>query len=311
MNADRNITFKVKHGWRLLGCFSAVALVMLLGAVIGGAGSGPTRGTELSAQDVVAKTSAGSGSGYWTVTSTGHVYAYGGAGNFGDMNGRHLNKPIVGMASTPDGRGYWLYGADGGVFTFGDAVFSGSQGATGSPAPTVGGASAGSAAAGATGPAGPTGVAGPPGPPGPTGPSGSGEFAEFYALMPPDNAATVPPSTPVRFPQDGPHSGSITRTGPTTFNLANIGTYEVSFQVSVDEAGQLALTLNGAALSYTVVGRATGTSQIVGDSLVQTTVVNSVLTLENPPGEPTALTMTPLAGGVNPVSASLVIMRMQ
>jgi hypothetical protein len=245
------------------------------------------------------------------VTSTGQVYAYGGAGYFGGMTSQHLNQPIVGMSSTPDGGGYWLYGADGGVFSFGDATFSGSQGAAGSPAPTVGGVSAGSAA-GAAGPAGPAGVAGPPGPPGPTGPSGGiEEFAEFYALMPPDNAATVAPGTVVQFPQDGPQSGSITRTGSATFNLANIGTYEVAFQASVDEPGQLALTLNGAELPYTVVGRATGTSQIAGDSLVQTTAVNSVLTLENPPGESIALTMTPLAGGVDPVSASLVIKRIQ
>ena len=97
------------------------------------------------------------------------------------------------------------------------------------------------------------------------------DFADFFALMPPDNAATVAPGTDVSFPQDGPTSGAaITRTGPSTFNLSAIGTYQVLFQVSVDEAGQLILTLNGADLAYTVVGRATGTSQIVGMALVQT-----------------------------------------
>lgn len=45
-------------------------------------------------------------------------------------------------------------------------------------------------------------------------------FADFYALMPPDNAATVAPGTDVSFPQDGPNSGaSIPRTGPSSFNL--------------------------------------------------------------------------------------------
>jgi hypothetical protein len=311
MNTDRNVTFKMWHRRRLLGCLSAVVLLITLVALINGTGSSATKGTQLRAQDVVARTSAGSGSGYWTVTSTGQVYAYGGAGYFGGMSSQHLNQPIVGMSSTPDGGGYWLYGADGGVFAFGDAAFSGSQGASGSPAPMVGGASAGSAA-GAAGPAGPAGVAGPPGPPGSPGPSGGiEEYAEFYALMPPDNAATVAPGGAVQFPEDGPQSGSISRLSSTTFNLASIGTYEVSFQASVTEPGQLALTLNGAELPYTVVGRATGTSQIVGDSLVQTSVINSVLTLENPPGESIALTMTPLAGGVNPVSASLVIKRVQ
>jgi len=37
--------------------------------------------------------------------------------------------------------------------------------------------------------------------------------------------------------------------------LAQIGTYQVFFQVSVTEAGQLILTLNGADLEYTESGR--------------------------------------------------------
>ncbi len=138
------------------------------------------------------------------------------------------------------------------------------------------------------------------------------DFADFYALMPPDNAATVAPGTDVSFPQDGPTSaGGITRTGPSTFNLAAIGTYQVMFQVSVSEAGQLMLTLNGADLAYTVVGRATGTSQIVGIALVTTTSVNSILTVRNPAGNPSALTITPLAGGTRPSSAHLVITQLR
>jgi hypothetical protein len=128
--------------------------------------------------------------------------------------------------------------------------------------------------------------------------------------MPGDNAATVAPGTDVSFPQDGPISGTaITRIGASAFNLAAIGTYQVMFQVSVDQAGQLILTLNGADLAYTVVGRATGTSQIVEMALVQTSVINSILTVRNPAGEAAALTITPLAGGTRPVSAHLVITR--
>lgn len=166
-------------------------------------------------------------------------------------------------------------------------------------------------AIGATGLVGPTGPAGPAGPPGPAGPaSGVLGFADFFALMPPDNAATVAPGTDVSFPQDGPISGAaITRLNASSFNLAEIGTYQVLFQVNVNEAGQLLLTLNGADLAYTVVGRATGTSQIVGMALVQTSVINSVLTVRNPAGNAAALTITPLAGGTRPDSAHLVIMQ--
>ncbi|KQO00735.1 hypothetical protein ASF12_18470 [Paenibacillus sp. Leaf72] len=172
-------------------------------------------------------------------------------------------------------------------------------------------------AAGLAGPAGPAGAVGPAGPAGatgavgPAGPSGGVlGFADFFALMPPNNAATVAPNTDVSFPQDGPVSGTaITRINASSFNLSAIGTYQVLFQVNVNEAGQLILTLNGADLAYTVVGRATGTSQIVGMALVQTTVINSILTVRNPAGNSTALTITPLAGGTRPDSAHLVIMQ--
>ena len=167
--------------------------------------------------------------------------------------------------------------------------------------------------AGETGPVGPQGPAGETGPVGPQGPAGGVlNYADFYALMPPDNAATVAPGTDVSFPQDGPNSGSgIARSGPSSFNLAEIGTYQVLFQVSVTEAGQLILTLNGEDLAYTVAGRATGTSQIVGMAIVETTVINSVLTVRNPEGTAAALTITPLAGGTRPVSAHLVIIQIQ
>lgn len=159
--------------------------------------------------------------------------------------------------------------------------------------------------------AGPQGPPGPPGIQGIPGASGSSVAAEFYALMPPDNAATVAVGADVQFPQDGPNTNSsvISRNGtsPSSFELAELGIYKVTFQVSVSEAGQLILTLNGSDLAYTVVGRATGTSQITGVALVETTVINSVLTVRNPAGNSTALSITPLAGGTHPVSATLVI----
>ena len=157
---------------------------------------------------------------------------------------------------------------------------------------------------------GPVGETGPIGPQGPAG--GVLNYADFYALMPPDNSATVAPGTDVSFPQDGPNSGAgIARSGPDSFILAEIGTYQVFFQVSVTEAGQLILTLNGEDLAYTVAGRATGASQIVGMAIVETTVINSVLTVRNPEGTAAALTITPLAGGTRPVSAHLVITQIQ
>ena len=156
------------------------------------------------------------------------------------------------------------------------------------------------------GPQGPIGETDPVGPQGIAG--GILSYADFYALMPNDNSATVAPGADVSFPQNGPIANTnIGRLGPSSFNLGPIGVYQIMFQVNVSEAGQLILTLNGQDLPYTVVGRATGTSQIVGMAIISTSVVNSVLTVRNPAGNATALTITSLAGGTRAVSAHLVI----
>lgn len=166
---------------------------------------------------------------------------------------------------------------------------------------------------GDTGPIGPTGATGdtgPIGPTGPTGPAGAGgncAFADFYALMPPDNAATVAVGESVDFPQDGPASGQIIRSTQDSFVLPAPSVYQVMFQVSVDEPGQLVLALDGVELAWTVVGRATGTSQLVGMALVETIQLNSILEVRNPSGNAVALSITPLAGGAEAVSAHLVV----
>jgi hypothetical protein len=166
---------------------------------------------------------------------------------------------------------------------------------------------------GLTGTQGPIGLTGTQGPIGLTGPQGIPggliSVADFYALMPGDNAAPVAAGTPVAFPQDGPADGTIVRNSSTQFILPDIGIYEVNFEVSVTEAGQLVVVVDGTELAYTVVGRATGTSQIVGLCLVETTLLDSILTINNPVGSAAALTITPLAGGVDAVSAHLVIKR--
>jgi hypothetical protein len=214
-----------------------------------------------------------------------------------------------------------LQGATGSAGPIGPTGLTGAAGTAGpaGPAGTTGpvgltGASGTAGPAGLTGTAGTAGATGPTGPAGPAGPVGGLiDFADFYALMPSDNAATVAPSADVSFPENGPALAgtNITSNGSTVFTLGAIGIYEVQFQVSVNEAGQLELTLNGNALAYTVVGRATGTSQIVEMALVQTTDVASTLTVRNPAGNSTALTITPSAGGTSPVSAHLLITRLE
>ena len=81
---------------------------------------------------------------------------------------------------------------------------------------------------GAIGPQGPVGDTGAQGPQGL--PGGLLSYADFYALIPPDNSATVSPGTDVSFPQNGPIANTnIGRLGPSSFNLAPIGTYQILF----------------------------------------------------------------------------------
>jgi hypothetical protein len=139
-------------------------------------------------------------------------------------------------------------------------------------------------------------------------------YAEFYAIMPPNNATTVGAGIPVEFPQNGPTSGVIARRSSSEFVLPAVGTYRVAFSVSVDEPGQLVVGLDSGSgmveLPYTVYGRATGTSLISGEALVTTTAVTSALELRNPTGNTPALTITPKAGGVHAAVASIVIQQL-
>ncbi len=136
-------------------------------------------------------------------------------------------------------------------------------------------------------------------------------FSEFYALMPSDNTATIAAGTAIAFPQNGPTTGTIIRSNVTDFILPDIGTYSVNWQVSISEAGQLVIRINGTENASTVVGRATGTSQIMGNAIIITTLPNSILSIAHPVGNTPALTLTPWAGGTHAVSATLNITRIQ
>jgi len=166
-----------------------------------------------------------------------------------------------------------------------------------------------SGSTGVTGPIGLTGeigITGSTGPIGLTGLSGIFSAADFYLITP---AATIAPGSEINFSNDGPTFGTdITRIDSSHFNLASIGIYQVFFQASITETGQLCIFIVNELLN-TVVGRATGTCQLVCMCLIQTTVVNSILSIVNPVTETTALTLTPFAGGTNQVSAHLVINR--
>ena len=126
--------------------------------------------------------------------------------------------------------------------------------------------------------------------------------------MPNDNSEPIEAGADVAFPRNGPIANTnIGRLSDSSFLLGPTGTYQVLFQVPVTEQGQLVLTLNGEEIDYTVVGRDSRATQIVGIALITTTVENSVLTVRNPAASNDSITVTEAAGGELPVSAHLVI----
>lgn len=169
---------------------------------------------------------------------------------------------------------------------------------------------------GAQGPIGPQGNDGYTGPTGDTGPQGSPGaflgFAFFYGNAPPDYPATIAPGAPLDFPHSGPVGGSnIIRSGVGQFTLVNIGIYEIFWKVGITEPSQLMLTIDGILQPQTVASRESGTSQLINDVIIQTTSINSVISVINPPGNSPALTVTVVDGSLTQAPApSLVIKRL-
>jgi hypothetical protein len=133
-----------------------------------------------------------------------------------------------------------------------------------------------------------------------------------------DYASTVAVGAAVPFPQNGPTLGGIVALTSTTFKIPTIGTYEVSFNVHTTEPGQLELSVDNGA-GFVVAHECTGTNMnptsgghpIVANCIITTTGTDAVVTVINPAGNSTALTITPADGASTHANAqSLVIKKL-
>jgi hypothetical protein len=214
---------------------------------------------------------------------------------------------LRGVAGPTGARG--IAGATGAIGTTGPVGARGAIGTAGAA-----GTNGTNGVAGTNGTAGTPGVQGTPGTNGTqgiqgvAGPASTLQYAEFFARMPSDNPATVASGTDILLPQNGPTQGSIARATTSSFTLATIGTYRVSFGASITEAAQLQLTLNNVGVTYAVFGRATGTGLVNGEAFITTTSINSVITVRNTSAG--VVTLTPLAGGPLAVTAYLTIQQL-
>ncbi len=100
-----------------------------------------------------------------------------------------------------------------------------------------------------------------------------------------EETVNLSPGEDYPLPDNGPTEGGISRIDETSFNLAETGSYLVMFHVTTIQTPKLGLTLNGEILDYTIAGRPSGGSEIVGMTVVTTTQENAVLTLRYPEGE--------------------------
>ena len=62
-----------------------------------------------------------SGKGYWMLTRSGDVLAFGDARKLGDIGGCSNYGGATRLLVSPSGMGYWISTADGSVVAFGDA----------------------------------------------------------------------------------------------------------------------------------------------------------------------------------------------
>ncbi len=184
---------------------------------------------------------------------------------------------------------------------------TGPTGATGATGPT--GPTGATGATGPTGPTGATGATGATGPTGPAGASGLSSYATFYALMPSDNSTAIAPNEPINFPTTATKTDDITVTSPSVFTVTTAGNYLIMFQASTTEGGQLQLTVNNTPISYTTVGKAGESTQIVGFAVLPL-AANDAISVINPETNTTDITLTQNAGGENAVAAQLVIAKL-
>lgn len=190
-----------------------------------------------------------------------------------------------------------LTGAAGAAGTIGATGTTGTAGITG--------------ATGLTGVAGPTGATGTPGLTGATGAAGMVLSAQYVQLG--SQPATVGAGQPFTYTTTVLGTPGITSatgvfnppftTSGTIFTLANIGRYEVQYQMSYPTDGGVILylgtTIAGMVpLSYTMTGK-TPDGMVSGSVIVETTSANSFLSVNAAAGNAIAIAIPPNSSGIN------------
>ena len=135
-------------------------------------------------------------------------------------------------------------------------------------------------------------------------------YTDFFAVNAEEEAINLQPGEDFAFPDNGVITGGISRISESSFNLADTGNYLVMFVVTTIQTPKLGLTLNGELLAYTVAGRPSGVSQIIGMTIVNVSEENSVLTLRYPDEESNDAGVIPTESLSSDTTSHLIIVQL-
>lgn len=139
-----------------------------------------------------------------------------------------------------------------------------------------------------------------------------GDYAFFFNKA---VSATVAIAAPFPFDTDGPktsgflHTASAVVATSAPITIVNAGTYAVNYSITVAEAHQFALYINGAVVTSTIYGQATGTSATSAFAII-TVAAGAVLTLRNHLSVAALTLVTPSGGTAGNNTNSLMIRRL-
>jgi hypothetical protein len=152
------------------------------------------------------------------------------------------------------------------------------------------------------------------------GVAGALAYGFFWHEVDPETEPTIAVDAPFPFDTDGPGTAGVVRQSDDfTFTLVEAGTYDISWMVSVEEAGQTALYVDDPEASglfpatsfrpETLAGHAAITNQITNRVIITTTAPNANIRIYNH-SSATALTLTTHPGGTQRGTTSLAIVRL-
>jgi hypothetical protein len=100
-----------------------------------------------------------------------------------------------------------------------------------------------------------------------------------------DNPEAIEPGSSVNFPNPAVNPYGVIQRNGTSKNLFSLpagGVFEITFQVGVQNTGELVVVLNGQEQLMTIVGK-NGGGLLVGVSIISTPLlIDSVLSINNP-----------------------------